>query len=252
MSPAATSSAEALRALHRPGNPVVLPNAWDVASARRFEAAGYPAIATTSSAVAASIGQADHEQAPPGEMFAAVKRIAAAVSVPVTADLEAGYGLSPQELVAAVVETGAVGLNLEDTDHASGELGDPERQAERLAAVKDAAREQGVDLVLNARVDPYLRGGEDEQVLEEAVRRGRLYAEAGADCVYPIGMHGRDAVRRMVEEAGAPVNILAWRGRWELSELVELGVSRVTFGGGLLYSALEAVVEQLSEFTGRR
>src|SRR5262245_49512305 len=251
MSPV-TSPAETLRALHRPGSPVVLPNGWDAASARRFEEAGYPAIATTSSAVAAAIGQADHELAPPDEMFAAVARIAAAVSVPVTADLEAGYGLAPGELVAALAETGALGLNLADTDHSRGELGDPERQAERLAAVKDAAREQGVDIVLNARVDPYLHQGEEEALLEEAVRRGRLYAEAGADCVYPIGMRGREAVRRMVEEAGAPVNILAWRGRWKLAELAELGVARVTFGGGLLYSALEAVVEQLEEFEGER
>jgi 2-methylisocitrate lyase-like PEP mutase family enzyme len=249
MSPAATEGAAALRALHRPGEPVVLPNAWDAAGAKRFEEAGFSAIATTSSAVAASIGRADHELAPADEMLAAVARIVAAVSVPVTADLEAGYGLSPDELVSALVGTGAVGLNLEDTDHSRGELGDPERNAERLAAVKQAASDQGVDVVLNARVDTYLHPGEPEERLEEAVRRARLYAEAGADCVYPILMPDREAVRRFVAEAGAPVNIFAGRGLFRLAELAELGVARVTFGGSLQATALNAAVEQLAEFT---
>jgi 2-methylisocitrate lyase-like PEP mutase family enzyme len=169
-----------------------------------------------------------------------VGRIAAVVDVPVTADLEAGYGLEPRELVEGLVRAGAVGLNFEDTDHETGALTDPERHAERLAAIKQAGRDAGVDVVLNARVDVFLRGGE----LDEAVRRGRMYAEAGADCVYPILVRGQDAIRRLVKEVEAPVNVLVMPGGLKLAELAELGVARVSFGDGLMRVAMDAAAEQ--------
>jgi 2-methylisocitrate lyase-like PEP mutase family enzyme len=232
--------AERLRALHRPGDPLLLVNAWDPPSARRLAQDGYPAIATTSAGVAEALGYEDGNVTPPDEMLGAVARIAAVVDVPVTADLEAGYGLEPPALVRGLLDAGAVGLNFEDTDHEAGALADAEIQAERLAAIKQAGRDAGVDVVLNARVDVFLRGGE----LDEAVRRGKLYAQAGADCVYPIGVRGRDAIRALVEEVGAPVNILAVPGGLSLAELGQLGVARVSFGSGLMHIAMDAAAQQ--------
>jgi 2-methylisocitrate lyase-like PEP mutase family enzyme len=245
---ALAAQAQQLRGLHVPGSPLLLVNAWDPPSARRLAHDGYPAIATTSAGVAEALGYEDGNVTPPGEMLGAVARIAAAVDVPVTADLEAGYGLSPAELVTGLLGAGAVGLNFEDTDHEAGGLTDAERQAERLAAIKQAGRDAGVNVVLNARVDAFLRGVEPDAQLDEAVRRGRLYAEAGADCVYPIGARGRDAVQRLVEEIGAPVNILAVPGGLSLAALGELGVARVSFGSGLMHIAMDAAAQAAADY----
>jgi 2-methylisocitrate lyase-like PEP mutase family enzyme len=240
----AAEQAGRLRALHRPGDPLLLVNAWDPPSARRLARDGYPAIATTSAGVAEALGYEDGNVTPADEMLAAVARIASVVDVPVTADLEAGYGLEPPELVQGLLDAGAVGLNYEDTDHEHGGLGDAERQAERLAAIKEAGRAAGVDVVLNARVDVFLHDGE----LDEAVRRGRLYARAGADCVYPIGVRGRESIRRLVDEVGAPVNVLIMPGGLTLAQLAELGVARASFGSGLMRTAMEAAAEQASAY----
>jgi 2-methylisocitrate lyase-like PEP mutase family enzyme len=246
--------ANRLRELHRPGDPVVLPNAWDPPSARRLAATGAPALATTSVGVAEALGYEDGELTPAAEMLAAVGRIAAAVEVPVTADLEAGYGLAPDELIAGLLEAGAVGLNQEDTDHTTGRLRDPDEHAERLAAIKDAGRRARVDVVLNARVDSFMRAAPDadpEAVLDDAVARGRRYAEAGADCVYPYAARGRAAIRRLVEEVGAPVNIVGVPTGLGRSELAELGVARVSFGGGLAQRALDAAAAEVEDFMDR-
>src|SRR5215468_11026416 len=149
-------SCELLRSLHRRGEPLLLPNAWDVATARAVVAAGFPVVATTSGGVAGTLGYEDHEGAPSEEMFAAAARIAQGVDVPVTVDAEAGYGMEPAELVAALRGVGAAGCNLEDTDHAAGNLRDPDLHAEWLAAVRRAASEDGYRLVINARVDVFL------------------------------------------------------------------------------------------------
>jgi 2-methylisocitrate lyase-like PEP mutase family enzyme len=215
-------------------------NAWDPPSARRLAHDGYPAIASTSAGVAEALGYQDGNVTPPDEMLAAVGRIAAVVDVPVTADLEAGYGLDPRALVDGLLGAGAVGLNFEDTDHAGGGMVDAESQAERLAAIKEAGRAAGVEVVLNARVDVFLHDGE----VDEAVRRARLYAEAGADGVYPIAARGRDAIQRLAAEIPAPVNILAVPGGLSLAELGELGVARVSFGSGLMHVAMDAAAEQ--------
>jgi 2-methylisocitrate lyase-like PEP mutase family enzyme len=241
---ALAAQAEQLRGLHVPGSPLLLVNAWDPPSARRLAHDGYPAIATTSAGVAEALGYEDGNVTPPDEMLAAVARIAAVVDVPVTADLEAGYGLEPAALVDGLLGAGAVGLNFEDTDHEAGGLTDAERQAERLAAIKQAGRDAGVDIVLNARVDVFLRDGE----LDEAVRRGRLYAQAGADCVYPIGVRGRDAIRRLVEEVGAPLNVLIMPGGLTLEQLAELGVARASFGSGLMHTAMDAAAQRAAYY----
>jgi 2-methylisocitrate lyase-like PEP mutase family enzyme len=236
--------ADRLRALHAEPGVLVLPNAWDAASARIFEQAGFAAIATSSGGVVESLGFKDGEQAPVEEVLAALRRICDAVSVPVTADLEGGYGLEPDDLVDGLLGAGAVGLNLEDTDHRGpGPLVDVEVQAGRLAGVKEAARRRGVDVVLNARVDVHVRQvGPEEERLPEAVRRGRRYREAGADCLYPIAVADEPTIRALVEDTGAPINVLLRSGAPPVSRLAELGVVRATFGSGLMRTAVRAAV----------
>src|SRR5690606_17982291 len=209
----ATITAERLRALHRPGAPLMLPNVWDAASARAVRAAGFPAVATSSAALAEALGYADGEAAPVAEVLDAVARIAAAVPVPVTADLERGYGMAPAELVERLAATGAVGCNLEDSRPGTGALVEVGEQVDFIAGVREAARTAGVDLVINARIDTYLRGdsppaggapaGGDR--LAETVARAEAYLGAGADCVYPILLTDPDAIRALV--ARGPVNV---------------------------------------------
>lgn len=246
-SSAADGNAAALRALHVPGTPLMLPNAWDAASAQAVEAAGFPAVATGSVAVAASLGYSDGEDAPVDEMLAAVGRIVRVVSVPVTADLERGYGMPPAELVERLLATGAVGCNLEDSDPRTGEMVDVAKQADFLAEVRAAAGNAGADLVINARIDTYLRGGSAEPVtrLAETIDRARAYRSAGADCVYPIFLKDRESLRTLVREGGGPVNALFLPGTPALSEFAELGVARLSFGPGLYKSAQKYVSRML-------
>jgi 2-methylisocitrate lyase-like PEP mutase family enzyme len=223
-------TAARLRALHVPGTPLLLPNAWDAASARLVEAAGFPVVATSSAAVAESLGLADHEAAPPGEMFAAAARIARAVSVPVTVDAEAGYGLAPTELAGRLRDAGAVGCNIEDTDHAGGGLADPARQAERILALRAA----DPDLVINARVDVFLKAPDQHAVLKDAIRRAEAYLAAGADCVYPIVLSAPDVLAGFVDAVRpAAVNVNLMPGGAGLAALAEAGVARISLGAGL-------------------
>ncbi|MFD3519494.1 isocitrate lyase/phosphoenolpyruvate mutase family protein [Streptomyces sp. NPDC058653] len=220
-------------------DPLVLPGPWDAASARVFVEAGFPALATPSAGVAASLGYEDGAT-PPDEMFAAVARIVRAVStgdtpVPVTADIEDGYGLAPAELVARLLETGAVGCNLEDSS--KGGLKDPERHADWLAEVRAEAGDQ---LFLNARVDTFIRGVGDPA---EAIGRARLYVAAGADCVYPI-LAPPQAIPALRAGIEGPINVASAPGTAaELSELGKLGATRITFGPGLQRQAMGAVRE---------
>ncbi|MEV5895179.1 isocitrate lyase/PEP mutase family protein [Nonomuraea fuscirosea] len=233
-----TDDASELRALHVPGDPLVLPNVWDAASARAVQAAGFPAVATGSAAVARVLGYEDGERTPVGEMMAAIARVVRAVDRPVTADVERGYGLKPAELAERLLATGAVGCNLEDSLPAGGEMVDPDEQAAFLAEVRAAA---GDGLVINARVDLYLRG---RATREQALERGRRYLEAGADCVYPIGLTDADEIRALVSGLGGPVNVLFRPGVTGLSGLAGLGVARISFGSGL-HQASQAYTESL-------
>jgi 2-methylisocitrate lyase-like PEP mutase family enzyme len=221
-----------LRAMHDQDRPLILPNVWDAASARTLAGAGFAALASASHAVADSLGYEDGEKAPAGEMFAAAGRITRSVDVPVSIDAEAGYGLAPDELADRLREAGAAGCNIEDTTHANGmALADPESQAGRIAALRDADRE----LVINARVDVFVEGRwpAADGRLEEAVTRARAYLDAGADCVYPIGVTDESLLGELVARIPGPVNVLYRPGTPSLARLGELGVARVTFGPGL-------------------
>jgi 2-methylisocitrate lyase-like PEP mutase family enzyme len=238
----------AFRAMHVPGRPVVLPNVWDAGSATVFAGEGFAALATSSSAVAESLGYADGEQTPADEMFAAVARICRAVDVPVTADIEAGFGLSPAELAERLLSAGAVGCNLEDSEPGTHRLGDPDAQAAKLAAVRRAA---GDTLVLNARVDSFVsaRYAGDaappvDQQLSDAVSRATAYLAAGADCVYPIAAPP-DALAEFVRAIDAPVNALHLPNGPSLKDLAALGVARITFGG-TLYRRTTAFLRDLA------
>ncbi len=247
------SRCELLRSLQRPGTPLLLPNAWDVATARAVVAAGFPVVATTSGGVAATLGYEDHEGAPADEMLAAAARIARGVEVPVTVDAEAGYGMKPAELVAALRNAGAAGCNLEDSDYVAGGLRDPDRHAEWLGAVRQAASEEGYPLVINARVDvflgPFLAGagpGTQEELVPDALRRANAYLEAGVDCVYPILLWETDALRRFTSEARGPVNVLRLPQAPSLAELAALGAARVSWGVLLYGAAMGRFEEQLA------
>ena len=225
-------TAELLRSLHVPGKPLVLPNAWDAGTARLVVEAGFPVVATSSAAVAESLGYRDHEGAAVPEMFAAVRRITRVVDVPVTVDAEAGYGLPADELVARLLDAGAVGCNLEDTDHAGGGLTPLDKQVEYLAAVRAAA---GADLVVNARVDVFLTAHDQAAVLAEGVERARAYLAAGADCVYPIFLRSHELLRSFVAEVGGPVNAMWLPEVWlpNLPDFASTGVARVSLAAGL-------------------
>ena len=247
------SRCDLLRSLHRPGDPLLLPNAWDVATARAVATAGFPVVATTSGGVAATLGYEDHEGAPGDEMLAAAARIARGVDVPVTVDAEAGYGMAPAELVAALQSAGAAGCNLEDTDHTAGSLRDPDRHGEWLRAVREAASADGYRLVINARVDvflgPLLAGagpGTQEELVPEALRRAQAYLEAGVDCVYPITLWETDALRRFTSEVRGPVNVVRLPQAPPLAELAALGVARVSWGILLHGEAMARFGEQLA------
>ncbi|WP_433167015.1 isocitrate lyase/PEP mutase family protein [Kribbella sp. CA-247076] len=222
------SLATTLRDLHVPGTPVVLPNAWDAASARMVEEACFPAVATSSFATATVLGYDDGERAPVAEVLDAAARIARSVSVPVTVDFERGYRLAPAELVERFTATGAVGLNLEDSDPSTESMVDASEQADFLTAVRAAA---GAELVINARIDTFIRrAGSPGEQLRSAIDRAARYLEAGADCVYPIGTSDPDVIQALVKEIPGPVNVSYGQGDRSVAELTGLGVARITFG----------------------
>jgi len=233
--------ADALLAAHRADAPLLLPNVWDVASAKVVEAAGFPVVATSSRAIAEVLGVADDDSSDPDLVFEHLGRLAASVDRPVTADLEAGYRLAPDELVERMLAAGIVGCNLEDTDHHGDEvLVDAARQAEYLAAVRAAAGAHGVHVVINARIDCFIRHlGDPPAQLAEALRRAERYLAAGADCVYPIALADRAAIASFVSSVPGPVNVTARPGGLSLGELAELGVRRVSLGSGLFNLARE-------------
>jgi 2-methylisocitrate lyase-like PEP mutase family enzyme len=237
------AKADSLRAMHHGPGILVLPNAWDAASARVFEEAGFNAIATTSAGIAFALGYPDGQRISREEMLSQVARIVRAVNVPVTADVEAGYGKRPEDAAQtarAVVATGAVGMNLEDA------TGDPERplidlalQVERIRAAVSSATETGVRMVLNARTDVYLaQVGPPETRYIETLRRLSAFRDAGADCLFAPGIRDAEIIGRLVRDLKFPLNILAVPGAPVISDLERLGVTRVSIGSGAMRATL--------------
>jgi 2-methylisocitrate lyase-like PEP mutase family enzyme len=235
------STAEALRRLHVEGPMLVLPNAWDAGSARIFVEAGFKALATTSAGIAFSLGLPDGERITRHEMLAAVSRITSRISVPITADMEAGYGQAPREVAETarrVIDAGAVGMNLEDRI-GEKQLIDFSLAVERVGAARAAADAAGVPLVLNARTDAFEAPElSRDKRFAEAVRRGNAYREAGADSVFVPFVGDRDTIEQLVQQIRAPVNILGTPNAPTLKVLAALGVRRVTFGSAPMRATL--------------
>jgi 2-methylisocitrate lyase-like PEP mutase family enzyme len=227
---------DAFRALHQ-SKILVLPNVWDVASARVVQQAGFGAVATTSAGIAFTLGYPDGQRISRQEMLAVVGRIARAVKVPVTADVEAGYGDRPEDAARTardVLAAGAIGMNLEDsTRDPQHPLFELTLQVERVKAVREEA------IVLNARTDVYLlEVGAPEKRYDETLRRMAAFRDAGADCVFAPGLRDAATIGRLVKDLQCPVNILAGPGSPPVPELQKLGVARVSVGSGAMRAAL--------------
>jgi 2-methylisocitrate lyase-like PEP mutase family enzyme len=238
--------AEKFRKLHHGPRMLLLPNAWDVASARILEECGHPAIATTSAGIAYSLGYPDGQRISRGEMLEVVGRIARAVRIPVAADLEAGYGTTVKEMaetVKAAIEAGVIGMNLEDVtgDDESSHVAIP-LQVEKIRVIRETATSLGIPFVLNARTDIYLMPiGPEPTRFERTVERLRAYRGAGADCLFAPGLYDRDIIAKLVKAVEAPLNILATPACPPLAELEEIGVARVSAGSGIMRAAMGAV-----------
>jgi 2-methylisocitrate lyase-like PEP mutase family enzyme len=237
--------AEKLRKLHHGPRILALPNAWDAVTARILEQVGHPAIATSSAAVAFSLGYPDGQRISRGEMLDAVARITRAVHLPVTADLESGYGKTPEEIAdftKAMITAGAVGLNFEDV------IGDDESshvelglQVKKIRAIRETAAALGVPVVINARTDIYLMPiGAAATRFERTVERLRAYRDAGADCLFVPGVSDREIIAGLVKAVDAPLNILAGQGCPSLDELERMGVARVSAGSSAMRAAMGA------------
>ena len=248
-----TLKAIQFRQLHRGPRMLVLPNAWDVASARVFEDAGFPAIATTSAGIAFSLGHADGQRIPREEMMARIGRIARAVNVPLTADVEAGYGTTPEDAAKTtreLVQMGVAGFNLED---GSGREEQPlislELAVEKIKAAHRAAFELQGQIVINARTDVYLLPGRNPEAdYSEAVRRLVAYRDAGADCVFAPGLKDAETIGKLARDVECPLNILAGPGTPSIPELEKLGVARVSVGSGPMRATmglLRRIAEEL-------
>lgn len=247
--------AEQFRRFHQAAPLLVLPNAWDAASARILEQAGFRAIATTSSGVAAALGYSDGQQISRDMLIEALARITRVVECPVTADIEAGYGSSIEEVlqtVKAVIATGVVGINIEDSlKQARKALVDTAYQVDLIKALRELADSLEVPFVINARVDVLLLAiGEPESRFEQTVQRANAYLQAGANCIYPIGIFDRTLIANLVKAINGPINIMGGHNGPTLPELAQLGVARVSLAGGLMSAALgylRAMAKELLE-----
>src|SRR5437879_2124924 len=238
-----TRKAEEFRELHRGKKLLILPNAWDVPSARVFEDEGFPAIATSSAGIMVSLGYPDGEVIERKEFVSATQRIARALSVPLSADIVSGFGATPREVVTmvkSVLQAGAVGINIEDLDHSAGALAPLKEQLEKLKALRALRESQSVPFVINARTDAlrHAKGDDDEARLEEAIRRGIAYRDAGADCVYPMGLTDATSIATFVDALDFPVNVMVRPGLPAVAELERLRVKRLSLGPSASYAAL--------------
>lgn len=238
--------ASTLLALHQPGNPVILPTVWDAWSANLAAAAGFSALTVGSHPVADSVGKPDNEGMSFAELTTRVAQITAAVDLPVSVDIESGYGLEPRQLIDGLVEVGAVGLNIEDTVHSEGgRLREAQEHADFVGGLRSAADAVGVHVVVNARTDLFLKKvGDDADRVERAIARLTLAAEAGADVLYPVGFHSDEVYRRLTSVLPLPVNAIADPARGDKADYAGVGVGRVSFGP-LLQAALAVRANEL-------
>ncbi|MCI3270856.1 isocitrate lyase/phosphoenolpyruvate mutase family protein [Streptomyces cylindrosporus] len=244
--------AEAFRSLHVPGRPLVLPNAWDTSSARLVEDAGARAVATTSAGLSWALGSADGDRVDRATALDAVARIAAAVDVPVSADVESGYAEDAAgvgDTIRAVIAAGAVGVNIEDAlyEDGTGPLRPVAEQAERIAAAREAADAQGVPLFVNARIDTFLRGDGD---VDLTLERAAAFLAAGADGIFVPGAVEPGTVKLLVEGIDGPLNVMAHPGAPTVAELAALGVARVSVGSGIAQAAHALVRRAARELLG--
>lgn len=241
-------NARVFRSLHSPAQPLALANAWDVASARVIEAAGASAIATTSAGIAWSLGSPDGDVLTRDQALELIGRIVTAVAVPVTADIEGGYGddaAGVAETVAGVLAAGAVGVNIEDGTRPPAEL------ATRLAAARQASDRAGADLFLNARIDTYLFGlGAPATRLKETLSRARMYVDAGADGIFVPGVTDTDIIEALARDISVPLNVMAGPGAPTVAQLGTLGVARVSLGSGVAQVAYAAARRAAQELLG--
>ncbi|MGW4096685.1 isocitrate lyase/PEP mutase family protein [Mycobacterium sp. NPDC004974] len=224
--------AATLLALHQPGNPVVLPTVWDAWSARLAVGEGFSALTVGSHPLADSIGKADGEVMSFDDLLTRVRQITDAVDVPVSVDIESGYGERPERLIEGLLDVGAVGLNIEDTVHKEGKrLRSSAEHAELVGQLRAAADAAGVHVVINARTDLFLRNdGDDADRVDRAIARLSEAAAAGADSLFPPGLRDPEALARLVSEVPLPVSVTVPPDAAELAELTAAGVGRVTFG----------------------
>ena len=224
--------ATALKALHVPGNPAILPTVWDAWSAKLAVDAGFAALTVGSHPVADSVGKEDGEGMSFDDLTTRVAQITGAVDVPISVDVESGYGEPAQRLIDGLLAAGAVGLNVEDTVHREGKrLRSPEEHAALIGELRKASDAAGVHVVINARTDQFLRNdGDDADRVDRAIARLILAADAGADSLYPVGRHDDDTMRRLTSELPLPVNAIALPDTDDPASFGPLGVGRISFG----------------------
>ncbi|WP_096185661.1 isocitrate lyase/PEP mutase family protein [Evansella halocellulosilytica] len=239
------------RDLHQQGSTFILPNAWDVISAKIFEESGFKAIGTTSAGIAASLGYPDGQSLPLEKMVETVENIAKSVDVPVSADIEAGYGENVEEVletVKRIITAGAIGINLEDgTGDRDHPVFDLSTQVETITAIKEFSESNHFPLFINARTDIYwLNVGEASTRFNEAVKRAKAYQEAGADCIFIPGLHDKNAIQHIREEISCPINLLVNQEMPSLTELSNIGIERVSCGSAP-FRATITMLQTMSE-----
>lgn len=238
-----SSKGDILKALHYNGQILVLPNIWDPLGALLLEDVGFPAVATASAAIASGNGYPDGEKIPLQEVIQILRKIVSSVKIPVTADIESGYACDNRlltENIKQLLDTGIAGINIEETCHTDGSIFSVEVQCERIRLIRKAALDMGVDVFINARTDVYLRPNlfPPDQVLEEAIRRGKAFRDAGADGFYPILLKDRNSMAEIIREVSLPLNVLLLPDTPEFDQLKEIGVARVSLGPGFLRMAI--------------
>lgn len=246
------TKAQTLLSLHNNQKLLILPNVWNPIGARMLEAKGFPAVATASAAIAESLGYSDDEQIKLNTMLDVVARIVRSVNVPVSVDFEAGYSESIeglQENISKLIDTGAVGINFEDSSHHSTQLRSIPEQIKRIEAIRDIAEKRNIHLVINARSDSFFADGfaTDKERIEDVIKRTTAYIQAGADCVYPIGRGDKETLAILRQRITAPINVLATAKTASLQELQEIGINRVSFGPYIFRSLLAKMSAMFDE-----